>query len=90
MLGYEICNEENFEPEFQKIAIYFKDDIRSIHAARQLGNGSWTSKLGQNIDIEHGFIKEWNVLQDLSSREIINLTSYGQLRVLLKKANKFF
>ncbi len=84
-LGYEICNDESLEAGFQKIAIYFKDDIRSIHAARQLSNGSWTSKLGQNIDIEHDFIKEWDVLEDFSSRKIINLTSYGQLRVLLKK-----
>ena len=38
----------------EKIAI-FRDNYGSfMHAARQLANGNWTSKLGVHEDIEHG------------------------------------
>ena len=85
ILGYEICDDESLELGFQKIAIYFKDDIRSIHAARQLNNGRWTSKLGSEIDIEHNFIRQWSTLKDSSSERTINLSGYGQLRIILRK-----
>ena len=87
VLGYEVCHEESFESGFQKIAIYLKNDITSIHAARQLSNGNWTSKLGRSIDIEHGFIREWGTLKDSSTGLTIDLSRYGQLRIILKKGN---
>jgi hypothetical protein len=51
-IGYVQCNDDSFEPGFEKIAIY-ADGAEPKHAARQLRNGKWTSKLGSNIDIEH-------------------------------------
>jgi len=51
-LGYEACNDGKLEPEFQKIVIYARSG-RPTHAARQLSNGTWTSKLGPWVDIEH-------------------------------------
>lgn len=46
----------SLEPGFEKIAIYAKNvagKFEPKHAARQLDNGCWTSKLGQADDIEH-------------------------------------
>lgn len=51
-LGYQICHDGNFENGFQKVAIYI-DHSGVTHAARQLDNGKWTSKLGDGHDIEH-------------------------------------
>jgi hypothetical protein len=55
-IGYEICKTSTFEKEYEKIAIYTKIiDGKSVptHAARQLSDGKWTSKLGEAEDIEH-------------------------------------
>jgi hypothetical protein len=52
-LGYEPCDNGDFEIGFEKIAIFLKPAGTPAHAARQLGNGKWTSKLGNEEDIEH-------------------------------------
>jgi len=52
-LGYEICLGEGLEVGYQKIAIYVDSSGIPTHAARQLANGKWTSKLGWLEDIEH-------------------------------------
>ena len=44
-IGYNICPDGNLENGFEKIAI-FEDKNVPTHAARQLANGLWTSKLG--------------------------------------------
>jgi hypothetical protein len=36
----------------EKVALYATDE-GPAHAARQLSNGRWTSKLGRDEDIEH-------------------------------------
>ncbi len=51
-LGYEPCSDESLEPGFEKVAIYGYGFFYT-HAARQLPNGKWTSKLGKSEDIEH-------------------------------------
>jgi hypothetical protein len=53
--GYRIIPDKNnsLESYTQKIAIYVDSFGRPTHAARQLRNGKWTSKLGRSIDIEH-------------------------------------
>lgn len=55
-LGYEECRNEIFEPGHEKVAVYGKEDNGNIlptHAARQLKDGQWTSKLGELVDIKH-------------------------------------
>lgn len=52
-LGYEPCENDQLEPGYQKIAIYVDSSGTPTHAARQLANGKWTSKLGWLEDIEH-------------------------------------
>ena len=51
-LGYESCDDGALENGFEKVAIYALDN-KVKHAARQLPNGNWVSKIGQNIDVEH-------------------------------------
>jgi hypothetical protein len=36
-----------------KVAIYADNFNKPTHAARQLDNGFWTSKLGQHFDVTH-------------------------------------
>lgn len=72
--GYEVCDTDIFENNYQKVALYA--DIRGnpTHAARQLPNGKWTSKLGANHDIEH-------TLEGLESEK------YGTVARIFKKDN---
>lgn len=51
-LGYETCDIGTFEAGFEKIALYAKRDI-VMHAAKQIGDEVWVSKLGRLEDIQH-------------------------------------
>ena len=51
-LGYEPCDNSEFEPGYEKLAIYVLSD-EVTHAARQLGPNEWTSKIGHSEDITH-------------------------------------
>ena len=53
LMGYQECATDVPELGFEKVAIYVDTDGSPSHAARQLENGSWTSKLGSWEDIEH-------------------------------------
>ena len=50
--GYEVCIDGSLQTGYEKIAICAKDGAPT-HAARQLENGRWTSKLGNYHDIDH-------------------------------------
>lgn len=52
-LGYAACADGNLEEDAEKIAIYAGADRVSRHAARQLPDGAWSSKLGALEDIQH-------------------------------------
>ena len=53
--GYECCDNSCFEPKYRKIALFAKPGTTECtHAARELSNGFWTSKLGNDCDIQHG------------------------------------
>ena len=55
-LGYAQCIDETLTIGVEKIAIYGVRvglDIYPTHAARQLADGRWTSKLGACEDITH-------------------------------------
>ncbi|MBX9638846.1 MAG: hypothetical protein K2X97_03660 [Mycobacteriaceae bacterium] len=51
--GYSERSDATVEPLTQKIAIYTDRNGKPTHAARQLPDGWWASKLGPSIDIEH-------------------------------------
>ena len=73
-LGYRECATDELEPGFEKVAIFAKDDFPT-HAARQLPNGNWTSKLGAWQDIEH---QSLNALAG-------NASIYGNVALLLRR-----
>ena len=50
--GFVPCENTNLEPGIVKIALYANGE-QPTHAARQLENGKWSSKLGPLEDIEH-------------------------------------
>ena len=52
-LGYSPCETAELEADADKVALYVGTDGRVLHAARQLPDGSWTSKLGEAWDISH-------------------------------------
>lgn len=59
--GYEPCHTTAYEDEYDKVAIYVREDVPT-HAAFQLPNGMWSSKLGDWEDIEHtleGLVCPW-------------------------------
>jgi hypothetical protein len=51
-IGYIPCLDGSLQAENEKIAIYAISGVVK-HAARQLPNGMWVSKLGKYFDIEH-------------------------------------
>jgi hypothetical protein len=53
-LGYQPTNNAAHVVGVEKVALYVDAFGWPTHAARQLANGRWTSKVGRNIDIEHG------------------------------------
>jgi hypothetical protein len=52
-LGYAVCPADELEAEHEKVALYADDQNQWTHAARQLPDGWWTSKLGPDEDIVH-------------------------------------
>jgi hypothetical protein len=74
-IGFSVCFSEHLEPGFEKIAIYGQNDIPE-HVARQLPNGTWTSKLSGGIDVEHDTL---NVLEH---------GKYGVVRTIMQKGGR--
>jgi hypothetical protein len=75
-LGYEVCNDAILEEKYEKVAIYVNLDDVPTHMARQLSDGTWTSKLGQSNDINH------NTLQ------VISGPTYGTATVYMRRLRK--
>lgn len=71
--GFELCENPSLEDGFEKIALYLTSDGVPAHAARQLPDGQWTSKLGPLEDITH------------STLEAVNCKEYGQAEWFLKR-----
>jgi hypothetical protein len=71
-LGYTTCEQADLEAGFEKIALFADADGIPTHAARQLSDGRWTSKLGILEDIEHA-------LEDLTG------AAYGSVVQILKR-----
>lgn len=74
--GWSRCDSRDFEEGYEKLAIYTDRRGLPLHAARQLGNGKWTGKLGAAEDIEH---------EDL---EVFNGSDYGQPARYLRRPRR--
>jgi hypothetical protein len=70
-LGYVVCDHEQLEPGYEKIALFALAG-QPKHAARQLPGGRWVSKLGPLEDIEHA-------LHDLTGM------LYGSVALVMKR-----
>ena len=79
-VGFELCDNIDFENGYEKIAIYIGNDGKPKHAARQLSNSKWTSKLGQSHDIEHD-------LYSLNNSPSAN-PFYGEVKIFMKREIK--
>lgn len=53
-LGFVRSEDGELDPAVEKIALYLDQSGKPTHAARQLADGTWTSKLGPYFDISHG------------------------------------
>lgn len=51
-LGYTECKTADFEAGCDKVALYTLDGTPT-HAAKQIDNHWWSSKIGENEDISH-------------------------------------
>ncbi|GAA3809346.1 hypothetical protein GCM10023083_50110 [Streptomyces phyllanthi] len=74
--GYQACDTEAPERGFGKVAIFSKGGDGS-HAARQIPDGQWASKLGRSEDIVHGTLAS------------IEGETYGNVFCLLRKPLSF-
>jgi len=74
-MGYLICGNHDLEEGIEKICIYIRPDGTPTHAARQLENGKWTSKLGRSEDIEHQI-------------DSLDGPSYGSVAVIMQRPFK--
>jgi len=70
--GYELCSDDSLEVGYQKIAIYCDVNNLPTHAARQLPDGYWTSKLGPMHDVSH-------TIQNMENG------AYGKVAIIMRK-----
>ena len=52
-LDYESCPLDDRDSGYERIAVFASADGVPVHAARQVGSGPWTSKLGNFGVLEH-------------------------------------
>ena len=71
-------HSDELEVGIDKIAIYVDGEGVPTHAARQLTDGTWTSKLGEWEDIQH------NSLKAMEDADGLGL-GYGKVAVILKR-----
>jgi hypothetical protein len=73
--GFKLCGGKNYSLEngFEKIAIYVKGNQNPTHATRQLSSGVWTSKIGDEEDIEH------------QNPTVLEGVFYGTVAVVMKR-----
>jgi hypothetical protein len=71
-LGYAPCPDGKSESGMEKVALFVKANNEPTHAALQLPNGRWSSKIGDMEDIEHEL-------------DALNSAVYGSVAVFLTR-----
>lgn len=72
--GYVTCTDGTLEARFEKVALYSDNDGKYTHAAIQLDNGLWSSKLGQLSDISHS-----------TPDDVAGGSSYGSVAAFMRR-----
>jgi hypothetical protein len=75
LIGYEVCDDESFEKDYDKIVIFTDKDNIPTHAAKQIDDTFWSSKLGEYHDVSH-------------SKFSIEGGNYGSFNVIMKRKSK--
>jgi hypothetical protein len=75
--GYTEASDGTLEPHIDKLAIYVDSKGFVTHMARQLEDGTWTSKLGKAWDIQH------------VSEHCLSNSTYGSVAKYLKRSRDF-
>lgn len=76
LIGYKICDNADIEVGMEKIAVFTFPNGEPTHAAKQLLNGNWTSKMGPWHDVEH------------TLNSLCNSPGYGNVAVLMSRPIK--
>jgi hypothetical protein len=53
VIGFTQCDNGDLEDGYEKVALYVDSNGKWTHAAKQLPDGNWSSKLGNAEDIAH-------------------------------------
>jgi hypothetical protein len=53
LLGYGVCDDGSFEEGYEKIVLYVGEAGTPTHAAKQIDDMYWKSKLGSWHDVKH-------------------------------------
>jgi hypothetical protein len=78
-LGYSVCTSSRREMGFQKVALYTLHGVPK-HMARQLRDGTWTSKCGGAEDIVHFTL---DALESYGPHPL--KAEYGRARLYMKR-----
>ena len=76
--GFVECDQEDLQERIEKLALY-GEGAEFTHVARQLPSGRWTSKLGEDCDIEH----ELDALVSPPGRS--NVWRYGRVVAFMER-----
>lgn len=71
--GYRRCRSGRLSRRYEKIVLFVDGNNKPTHAARLLPTGVWTSKLGEDEDIEHKTLR------------CIEGSAYGRAKLFFKK-----
>jgi hypothetical protein len=52
-LGFVVCDDDAYEPEYEKLALFADEEDEPTHMARQFDADRWASKMGKDYDILH-------------------------------------
>ena len=72
-LGYEPSENADQEARYTKVALYVNEQGKWTHAAVQLTDGTWSSKLGPDEDIRH------------RTPESLTGASYGTVHCIMRR-----
>jgi hypothetical protein len=70
-LGYRRCRDGGLKRNVEKIAIYASANNAPTHAAIQMSDGLWKSKLGSGADVAHA--------------DVASLAEYGTVTVYMRR-----
>ena len=74
-LRYEVCHDASVERGVEKIALFADTHGEWTHAAKQLSDGRWSSKLGDAEDIAH------------ATTQGVEGLIYGQVKHYMRRAS---